>query len=158
MLEHVQLSCVFVERRKEERWSTPPELPQYLLPVVCRRRSQRSFWCLVLFVPSRVANCCLSHYWSDDVDGGTSCHTISTRSDFVGSPRSNWTCRSSARHNTLAAAQTGKDTPSVMGVECLGRPKEFTGKEEDFQQWSEKLDAFLGGGDQGVRDDAWVVS
>ena len=27
-------------------------------------------------------------------------------------------------------------------VEGLGRPKEFTGREEDFQQWSKKTEAF----------------
>ena len=27
----------------------------------------------------------------------------------------------------------------------LGRPKEFTGREEDFQQWSKKTEAFFAG-------------
>ena len=48
--------------------------------------------------------------------------------------------------NNLVAAQTRKDTPSLIDVKGFGRPKEFTGKEEDFQQW-----AFLAGWrDQGV--------
>ena len=32
----------------------------------------------------------------------------------------------------LATAQVRKDTPS------LGRPKDFSGREEDFQHWSKK--------------------
>ena len=30
-------------------------------------------------------------------------------------------------------------------MKSLGRPKEFTGREEDFQQWSKKTEAFLAG-------------
>ena len=37
--------------------------------------------------------------------------------------------------NNLATAQVRKDTPSLIDVKGLGRPKEFTGREEDFQQW-----------------------
>ena len=47
--------------------------------------------------------------------------------------------------NNLATAQVRKDTPSLIDVTGLGRPKEFTGREEDFQQWSKKM-----GGIQGV--------
>ena len=35
----------------------------------------------------------------------------------------------------LATAQVRKDTPSLIDVKGLGRPKEFTGREENFQQW-----------------------
>ena len=35
--------------------------------------------------------------------------------------------------NNLAAAQVWKNTPSLIDVNGLGRPKEFSGKEEDFQ-------------------------
>ena len=44
--------------------------------------------------------------------------------------------------NNLATAQVRKDTPSLIDVTGLGRPKEFTGREEDFQQWSKKMEAF----------------
>ena len=37
--------------------------------------------------------------------------------------------------NNLATPQVRKDTPSLIDVKGLGCPKEFTGKEEDFQQW-----------------------
>ena len=42
-------------------------------------------------------------------------------------------------------AQVRKDTPSLIDVKGLGRPKEFTGREEDFQQWSKKTEAFFAG-------------
>ena len=34
--------------------------------------------------------------------------------------------------NNLATAQVRKSTPSLIDVKVLGRPKEFTGREEDF--------------------------
>ena len=34
--------------------------------------------------------------------------------------------------NSLATAQVRKDTPSPIDVKGLGRPKEFSGREEDF--------------------------
>ena len=37
----------------------------------------------------------------------------------------------------------GKDTPSLIDVKGVGRPKEFTGREEDFKQWSKKAEAFF---------------
>ena len=46
--------------------------------------------------------------------------------------------------NNLATAQVRKDTPSLIDVKGLGRPKEFSGREEDFQQWS-KTEAFFAG-------------
>ena len=42
--------------------------------------------------------------------------------------------------NNLATAQVRNDTPSFTGVKCLGRPKEFSGRVEDFQQCSKKTD------------------
>ena len=45
--------------------------------------------------------------------------------------------------NNLATAQVRKDTPSLIDVKGLSRPKEFTGREEDFQQWSKKMEAFF---------------
>ena len=35
-------------------------------------------------------------------------------------------------NNNLATAQVRKDTPSLIDVKGLERPKEFTGCEEDF--------------------------
>ena len=49
-----------------------------------------------------------------------------------------------AVHN-LATAQVRNGTPSLIDVKGLGRPKEFTGKEEDGQQWSKKTEAFFAG-------------
>ena len=47
--------------------------------------------------------------------------------------------------NNLATAQVRKDTPSLIDVKGLGRPKEFSGREKDFQQWSKKTEAFFAG-------------
>ena len=47
--------------------------------------------------------------------------------------------------NNLATAQVRKETPSLIDVKGLGCPKEFSGKEEDFQQWSKKTEAFFAG-------------
>ena len=47
--------------------------------------------------------------------------------------------------NNLATAQVRKDTPSLIDMKGLGRPKESTGREEDFQQWSKKTEAFFAG-------------
>ena len=47
--------------------------------------------------------------------------------------------------NNLATAQVRKDTPSLIDVNGFGRPKEFSGKETDFQQWSKKTEAFFAG-------------
>ena len=45
----------------------------------------------------------------------------------------------------LATGQLRNDTPSLIDVKGPGRPKEFSGKEEDFQQWSKKTEAFFAG-------------
>ena len=45
--------------------------------------------------------------------------------------------------NILATAHVRKNTPSLTDVNGLGRPKEFSGREEDFQQWSKKTEAFF---------------
>ena len=47
--------------------------------------------------------------------------------------------------NNLATAQGKKDTPSLIDVKGLSRPKGFSRKEEDFQQWSKKMEAFFAG-------------
>ena len=48
-------------------------------------------------------------------------------------------------NNNLATALVRTDRPSLIDVKGLGRLKEFTGKEEDFQQWSKKTEAFFAG-------------
>ena len=47
--------------------------------------------------------------------------------------------------NNFATAQVRKDTSSLIDVKGLGRPKEFTGREEDFQRWSKKTEASFAG-------------
>ena len=47
--------------------------------------------------------------------------------------------------NNLAKAQSQKDTPNLIDVKGLGRPKESSCFEEDFQQWSKKMEAFFVG-------------
>ena len=47
------------------------------------------------------------------------------------------------RQRLLTTAQVRKDTQSLIDLKGLGRPKEFSGKEEDFPQWSEKTEAFF---------------
>ena len=44
--------------------------------------------------------------------------------------------------NNLATAQAQIDTPSLIDVKGLCLPKEFCGKEEDFQLWSKKMEHF----------------
>ena len=45
----------------------------------------------------------------------------------------------------LTTAHAQRDTPSLNDVKGLGRPKEFTGREDDFPQWSKKTEAFFAG-------------
>ena len=85
---------------------------------------------------------------SDVDDHGASGHPTSTRG--IQSPSTSgsriWTCRCSASYQqSLATAQVRKGTPSLIDVKGLGRPKEFAGCEEDFQQWSKKTEAFFAG-------------
>ena len=47
--------------------------------------------------------------------------------------------------NNLATAQGKKDISSLIDVKGLGRQKDFSCKEEDFQQWSKKTEAFFAG-------------
>ena len=47
--------------------------------------------------------------------------------------------------NDLSTTQVWKDTPSLIDVKGPGRPKEFSGREADFQQWSKKTEAFFAG-------------
>ena len=47
--------------------------------------------------------------------------------------------------NNSAAALGKNGTPSLIDVKGVGRPKEFSGEEEDFQQWWKKTEAFFCG-------------
>ena len=47
--------------------------------------------------------------------------------------------------NNLATAQVRKDTRSLIDEKGLCCPKEFSGSDEDFQQWSKKTEAFFAG-------------
>ena len=47
--------------------------------------------------------------------------------------------------NNLETAQVRKETPSLIAVKGLGRPKAFTGRGEDLQQWSKMTEAFFAG-------------
>ena len=47
--------------------------------------------------------------------------------------------------NNLATTQVRKDAPSPIDVKAFGRPQEFTGREEDFQQWSKKTETLFAG-------------
>ena len=53
--------------------------------------------------------------------------------------------------NNLVTPQVREESPSLIDVKGLGRPKEFTGREEDFQQWSKKTEAFFAGVIKGLR-------
>ena len=45
----------------------------------------------------------------------------------------------------LQQSQVQKVTPSLIGVKGLGRLKEFTGNDEDFQKWSKNTETFFAG-------------
>ena len=62
----------------------------------------------------------------------------------------------SACPSTVSRHLKFEDTLSLSWREGLGRPKEFSGKEEDFQQWSKKTGGVLCWCDQGVWDDVGV--
>ena len=47
--------------------------------------------------------------------------------------------------NNLATAQGRNDTWCLIDVKGLGCPKEFSDRDEDFQQWSKKTEAFFAG-------------
>ena len=69
---------------------------------------------------------------------GESCDSTSTRTIYCqrssGSRIRN--CRCSANNQQSRNSSSQKDTSSPIDVTGLGRPKEFTGREEDFQQRS----------------------
>ena len=47
--------------------------------------------------------------------------------------------------DNLTTAQAHEDAPSSIDVNSRGSPKEFSGKEEDFQQWARKTERLFAG-------------
>ena len=47
--------------------------------------------------------------------------------------------------DNLTTAQAHEDALNPIDVNRQGRPKEFSGKEEDFQQWLKEIQAFFAG-------------
>ena len=47
--------------------------------------------------------------------------------------------------DNVATAQVRQDTPRHIEATGLSLPKEFSGKEQDFQQWSKKTEPFFAG-------------
>ena len=85
---------------------------------------------------------------SDVDDHGASGHPTSTRStkSACTSDSTIWTFRGSASYQQPRDSSSSEgDSESYRRERCLGRPKEFTGREEDFQQWSKKTEAFFAG-------------
>ena len=52
---------------------------------------------------------------------------------------------SAVQARLLTTAQARQDAPSLINTNDSGRPKEFSGKEEDFQQWARTTEAFFAG-------------
>ena len=52
---------------------------------------------------------------------------------------------SAVQARLLTTAQARKDAPSLIETNDSGCPKEFSGKEKDFQQWSKETKAFFAG-------------
>ena len=65
---------------------------------------------------------CLSSlcFWNDDDDGASCQAQVADQFGLTDAVRVN---------NNLATAQGKKDTPGLIDVKGLGRPKEFTGRE-----------------------------
>ena len=81
-------------------------------------------------------------------DDGASCCTASTRVNHADELKlpTNLDLQAQCKRSTFSRRlKFGKDTPSLIDVKGLGRPKEFSGKEEDFRQWSKKTEAFFAG-------------
>ena len=68
---------------------------------------------------------CLSSlcFWNDDDDGASCQAQVADQFGLADAVRVN---------NNLATAQGKKDTPGLIDVKGLGRPKEFTGREGGF--------------------------
>ena len=77
----------------------------------------------------------------------TSCHTTSASRLHIESSSADQTGFAEAvgAINNLATAQGEEDTPRLIDVKGLGCPKEFSDRDEDFQKWSKKTEAFFVG-------------
>eukprot|EP00959_Pyramimonas_sp_CCMP1952_P122523 2561562-Pyramimonas_sp.AAC.1 len=45
----------------------------------------------------------------------------------------------------LARAQADRSRPTLVDTKGLGRPKVFSNKEDEFQNWSQKVESFFSG-------------
>ena len=77
----------------------------------------------------------------------TSCHTTSASRLHIESSSADQTGFAEAVGdiNNLATAQGEEDTPRLIDVKGLGCPKDFSDRDEDFQKWSKKTEAFFVG-------------
>ena len=112
---------------------------------LCRRLVDRGCLLILHAVKRKRRNCSYFVLGRSDVDDdGTSCHSTSTSLLFERKLSQNldslWQCERST-----ISAQVRKDTPSLIVEKGLGRPKECSDREEDFQQWSNKTEAFFAG-------------
>ena len=92
----------------------------------------------------RISEILTSIYVNDD---GASWDSASARViHFASSSGSRiWTCRCSASNQQSCDSSSSEGYSESHRCEGLGRPKEFSGREEDFQQWSKKTEAFFAG-------------
>ena len=84
---------------------------------------------------------------NDADDAGASCDIASTR--VIHAPCSSgckiWTRRCSASEQQARDSSSSERYSESHRCERPWRPKEFSGREEDFQQWSKKTEAFFAG-------------
>ena len=79
---------------------------------------------------------------SDVDDDGASCHSIATELKW----QQNLDLLMQCEQSTILRQLKFGRILRVIDVKGLGRPKEFTGREKDFQQWSKKTEeAFFAG-------------
>ena len=103
------------------------------------------FWTVIAGRRSPVDLACgetqAEHLWNlilrrrdDDCDGADG---DSAAAGVVHSQSSSCCTSLQVIHN-LTTAEARKDAPSLINTHETGRRKEFSGKEEDFQQWSKE--------------------
>ena len=78
---------------------------------------------------------------------GASCDAASARVVHVESSSGSriWTCRCSASNQQSCDSSSSEGYSESRRCRRSGASKEFTGREEDFQQWSKKTEAFFAG-------------
>ena len=101
------------------------------------------------------------HSWNfvmrkGDVDyDGASCYTTTTRTTHYSSSRIQMP--EARAIDNFATAQAQTDTRGLIDVNGLHRPKEFSGKKEDFHHWTTKKNGgILRCSDRGAQDDVGV--